>query len=135
MVQFLKAFTPAVVAVVGIVVLGRKESSRVWLSLLGLCLATSLTVAGEKNASPTGFFLAALSSICEAVRLILTQYLVQDLKFTLWESQYYLAPFGGFALLLAGLVVEGGDCMKVGGFGKVTEFPLHFDYCWSQHLD
>ena len=126
MVQFLKAFTPGVVAVVGLGLLGRTESTSVWVSLLSLCLATSLTAAGENNASLFGFGLAATSSLCEAIRLILTQYLVQDMKFTLWESQYYLAPCGGIALLLAGLYFEGEDCMDAGGFRKVAEYPGQF---------
>ena len=60
------------------------------------------------------------------MRLILTQYLVQDLSFTLWESQYYLALCGGIALLLAGLYFEGEECINAGGFSKIAEHPGQF---------
>ena len=65
MVQFLKSFTPVVVAIVSHVVLARRESPRVWASLLALSAATALTAAGDKHASVFGLALAATSSTTE----------------------------------------------------------------------
>ena len=126
MVQFLKSFTPVVVAVVSHTVLGRRERTSVWLSLLGLCFGTALTAAGDAHASALGLALAATSSATEALRLVLTQYVLQDMSFTIWEAQYYLSPAGGACLLLVGAIFEGPKCFAAGDFAKLARFPLLF---------
>ena len=124
--QFLKSFTPVVVAVVSHTVLGRRERTSVWLSLLGLCFGTALTAAGDAHASALGLALAATSSATEALRLVLTQYVLQDMSFTIWEAQYYLSPAGGACLLLVGAIFEGPKCFAAGDFAKLARFPLLF---------
>ena len=124
--QFLKSFTPVVVAVVSHTVLGRRERTSVWLSLLGLCFGTALTAAGDAHASALGLALAATSSATEALRLVLTQYVLQDMSFTIWEAQYYLSPAGGACLFVVGALVEGPKCVAAGDHAKLARFPLLF---------
>ena len=124
MVQFLKAFTPVVVSIVGVMILKRRESTAVWISLSALCCGTALTAIGETNLSLVGLLLAVTSALSEAVRLILTEFLVKDLKFSLWETQYYLSPLGGATLLMAGILLEGQAFISRDGFAVIVNHPL-----------
>lgn len=129
MIQFLKAYTPIVVTGVAAVLLGERPSFRVCLALLALCGGTSVSAssgsgAGGEGAS-FGLFLAAGSASTEAVRLVCTQFVLQNCKFTLWESQYFLAPGAAMCLVGTGLWHEGAALWASGDLGRVvSEKPL-----------
>ena len=89
-------------------------------------MGTALTAAGDAHASALGLALAATSSATEALRLVLTQYVLQDMSFTIWEAQYYLSPAGGACLFVVGALVEGPKCVAAGDHAKLARFPLLF---------
>ena len=90
LVQFLKAFTPIVVTAVAALLLNDRPSKRVVMALVVLCAGTAVTAADDVAVTALGLFLAAGSASTEAVRLVLTQFVLQDCRFTLWESQVSL---------------------------------------------
>ena len=90
LVQFLKAFTPIVVTAVAALLLNDRPSKRVVIALVVLCAGTAVTAADDVAVTALGLFLAAGSASTEAVRLVLTQFVLQDCRFTLWESQVSL---------------------------------------------
>jgi len=106
LIQFLKAFTPIVVTIISLLILKRKVTLRVWLMLLIICCGTSMTAMGEAYIQYLGLFLAFGSSTTEAIRLVLTQFALQDCKMSLLESQYHMAPVAALALLLLSYFLE-----------------------------
>mmetsp|Transcript_51769 Transcript_51769/g.110745 ORF Transcript_51769/g.110745 Transcript_51769/m.110745 type:complete len:323 (-) Transcript_51769:106-1074(-) len=133
-IQFLKAFTPVAVAVVGSTFMHQHERPAAWASLMGLCLATAMTAGGSTEASPYGVLLGLVSCVTEAVRLSLMQFVLKDCSFTIWESQYYLAPVGGSALLAAGLLLEGKACLQDSCHRVILGQPLLFGLAASMGL-
>ena len=126
LVQFLKAFTPIVVTAVAAVLLNDRPTRRLVVSLVVLCAGTAVTAADDVAVTAFGLFLAAGSASTEAVRLVLTQFVLQDCRFTLWESQYYLAPAAAVSLVLTGWCYEGARLRESGDLAKVAENPLVF---------
>jgi len=126
LIQFLKAFTPMIVTLTGYFILGRKASTEIWVALMIACFGTSMTAAGDMSAEPFGFLLAAGSSITEAIRLVLTQFALQDCKFTLLEGQYFLAPAGAACLLTLSLFWEAPQLLATNGLSVVFKRPFDF---------
>ena len=62
------------------------------LAVLGICVGTALASAGEGSFHPLGLLLMLTAEVSEAVRLVLTQKLLQNLKFGVVEGQFYMAP-------------------------------------------
>uniref|UniRef100_A0A6U0Y8D2 Sugar phosphate transporter domain-containing protein n=1 Tax=Rhizochromulina marina TaxID=1034831 RepID=A0A6U0Y8D2_9STRA len=126
MIQFLKAYTPIVVTGVAVCLLNDRPSLPIVLSLVALCVGTSATASMGDSSDSFGFFLAAGSATTEAIRLVLTQFVLQDCRFTLWESQYYLAPAGAACLIGLGLFVEGQRLQEQGALAVVARAPHLF---------
>jgi drug/metabolite transporter (DMT)-like permease len=131
LIQFLKAFTPMVVTLFTLVLLKKRQSSQVWLALVVTCFGTSLTAVGDMKLNLLGLVLAACSSSTEAVRLVLTQYALQDCRFTLLESQYFLAPAGAVCLLLVSWFFEREKLLASGDLAKLHDNPGTFLVCGS----
>lgn len=54
------------------------------------------------------------------------RFVLQDCRFSLWESQYYLAPAGASCLILTGCYFEGHRLLTSGDLEKVTAAPHIF---------
>ena len=80
-IQMLKAFTPTVTLsmlwVTGIEV----PSVRVLLAVLGICAGTAIASLGESSLNLIGLGLMLIAEVTEALRLVLTQKLLTNLKF------------------------------------------------------
>jgi len=120
----LKAFTPVMVLVVVTALRIERPSFKVIISVLGICLGTAIASAGEVNFSPLGIILMLLAELTEAIRLVLTQYLLTNLKFGIIEGQYFLAPAGALCLFTGSLVMEGGSMMEK------QAYHLIWDHWW-----
>ena len=64
------------------------------LSVLVICVGTAIAAVGEVDMTALGLFLMFAAEFMEAIRLVMTQYLLQNLKFGIVEGQFYLAPAG-----------------------------------------
>ena len=124
LIQFLKAFTPIVVTAVAVVLLGKRPTVPVVASLALLCAGSSVTAAEDVSVTMFGVLLACGSASTEAVRLVLTQFVLQDCSFSLWESQYYLAPAAAVCLVSTGLYYEGGALRESGDLRLLAGAPL-----------
>lgn len=125
-IQFLKAFTPASIAILGYLLLGKKLNTYAAMWLAALIISTTLSVEGDATITSLGLVLAALCSTCDAVRLVLQQYLLHDCKFGLWESMYFFAPVGGTFLFLSGCYLEGAEIVEKQAYMAVVYHPLSF---------
>lgn len=125
-IQMLKAFTPATTLVIlwasGIEV----PSTRVLLSVLVICLGTAVTSVGEGSLNMVGLALMLSAELAEAVRLVLTQKLLQNLRFGVVEGQYYLAPVSAVWLFTAAAVHEVPRALRTEAWRVVLAHPLAF---------
>ena len=67
-----------------------------------------------------------LAELTEAVRLVMTQFLLQNMKFGVVEGLYVLAPASAFWLFLASACYEFRDMSNEGAFLVVAANPLTF---------
>ena len=67
-----------------------------------------------------------LAELTEAVRLVMTQFLLQNMKFGVVEGLYVLAPASAFWLFLASAGYEFRDMSNKGAFLVVAANPLTF---------
>jgi len=125
-IQFLKAFTPIITACTTFALLRRKETNRSILALVALCISTSAVAGGDTNISLIGLGLSLGGSVAEAIRLVLTDFLLSGTKMQVLESMYYLAPAGGVCLFLLGAATEGPALMANGDLSKVASNPAMF---------
>lgn len=105
-VQMLKSFTPAIVMIMLAAFKIDIPTNEVVLSVLVLCFGTALASFGEMNMNWIGFFMMVGAALSESTRLVLTQFLLKNLKFSAIEGQYYLAPASAVCLFAGSLVLE-----------------------------
>lgn len=125
-IQMCKACTPVIVSGMLYVAGVEKPSRRVMTSLYLICIGTFVTTTFEPNASVLGLFCMFMAEISEATRLALTQFLLQNLKFSVIESQYILAPASALSLTLASLIFEGRAMIADNSLAIVLAHPLEF---------
>lgn len=105
-VQMLKAFTP-VMTLTGLVLFGlTRPSMRVVVCVLVICLGTAIAGAGELNFSLVGMCCMLLAQACEALKLIFTQVVLQNLRFDLVETLYYVTPTSAAFVFVFALLLE-----------------------------
>jgi drug/metabolite transporter (DMT)-like permease len=106
-IQMIKSFTPVVIllfqASMGV---GKPATWSVIFSISIICIGTAITCTFAANYTVTGLILMVVSQSTEALRLVLTQYLLQDLKFDVFESMYRLAPASAASLFVASIIFE-----------------------------
>jgi len=125
-VQILKAFTPVFVVAMLYVTRVDVPSRRVTLSIVALCLGTSIASAGEAKFNLTGLVIMFIAETCEATRLVLTQKLLTNLKFPALEGLYYMAPICSFWMFSLATVIEMPSAIRDGKFSLVGEQPQLF---------
>lgn len=105
-IQMLKAFTPTVTLsllwLTGIEV----PSMRVIGAVVGICAGTAVASLGETSLNLIGLGLMLTAEVSEALRLVLTQKLLTNLKFGVIEGQYYMAPVSALWLFSAAAMTE-----------------------------
>eukprot|EP00924_Labyrinthula_sp_SR-Ha-C_P008995 snap_masked-scaffold_2-processed-gene-9.26-mRNA-1 protein AED:0.04 eAED:0.04 QI:0/0/0/1/1/1/2/0/321 len=122
LIQMLKAFTPVIV-MLGLFFSGlEKPRKEVVLSVVG----TVLNCAGSKEFNFTGIICMFLAEFFEALRLVLTQFLLKNKKFSVIEGQFYLAPVSGFCLFILWLFSESQEMMKAENLGIIMENKYYF---------
>lgn len=89
-------------------------------------MGTAIASVGEVNFSPMGLTVMFLAELTEATRLVLTQYLLTNLKFGIIEGQYFLAPAGALCLFAASAMLEFRTILDKGGFYLILSHPWMF---------
>mmetsp|Transcript_25482 Transcript_25482/g.71729 ORF Transcript_25482/g.71729 Transcript_25482/m.71729 type:complete len:452 (-) Transcript_25482:91-1446(-) len=125
-IQMLKAFTPAVVLGVmwglGAPRVGRAAVGFVFVIVAG----TVIEVKGELHATIVGLTLMMVSEVMEAINLVMTQRLLQELKFTVVEGFYVLAPPSAACLFGAAAFLEWPSMLREGHLDIVASNPWRF---------
>jgi hypothetical protein len=98
--QMLKSFTPVVVMLTLHFSGVETMSIQVAAGIGGIAIGTLISSEGDVSANFVGLLLFAMSSVSEAARVVITQYVMQTKKLTVFSSMYYLAPMSSAWLLL-----------------------------------
>jgi hypothetical protein len=122
----LKSFTPVILMIVGILAKIEHANTPVVISVLIISLGTAATCSFTPQLNMLGIFIMFMSELMEGIRLVFTQYFLQQLKFGVTEGQYVLAPACAFWLFSASLIFEVPDMIEKGAFGVMMQYPFHF---------
>jgi drug/metabolite transporter (DMT)-like permease len=125
-IQMLKSFTPVMIMITGYIAKVDIPTVPVWVSVLVITVGTIFTCSFTPTLNILGIFIMFLSETAEAIRLIMTQFFLQHLKFGIIESQYVLAPACAFWLFLASLCFEFPKMASSGGFDIILSNPAPF---------
>eukprot|EP00039_Didymoeca_costata_P017071 m.313560 g.313560 ORF g.313560 m.313560 type:complete len:322 (+) comp16491_c3_seq2:164-1129(+) len=125
-IQMLKAFTPVITLVVLYLLKVETPSARLVLAVVGISVGTLLAVAGEAEFDITGFTIHEISAVAEALRVVLTQRLLQGSRFSLLEGLFYMAPAGMISMMVLIILFEAKDLISEGALAKVVEIPGTF---------
>lgn len=125
-IQILKCFTP-VITMVALFVAGLEiPTRRLILSVSVIALGTAIASVGTINLSVLGVVIMLLSETFEAVRLVMTQYLLTGMKFHPIEGLMYLAPACTFWLAIGSLMMESKAMIAEGAGYLILNQPLKF---------
>jgi len=91
-IEILKGFTPVVTIMVQAVFGQAFPRPIAGLAVLMISLGTAISSYGEMELNLVGVSLMLASVYCEAIRLMLTQRLLQDMRMHVLVTLYYLAP-------------------------------------------
>ena len=125
-IQMLKSFTPVVMMVVSYLANIDMPSSPVVWSIVIIALGTAATCSFTPELNMIGLAIMFMSEATEAIRLILTQFFLQNLKFGVVEGQYVLAPASAFWLFLASFIYEFKTMYEKDAFYIILSNPLIF---------
>jgi len=104
--QILKTLTPAMTLAVSYALAVDRPSARVCGYVLVICMGTAIAAQGDIALPPRGLALQLGANLAEALRVVLSQWLIAKQRLPLLEAQYHVAPSQAGCLLLASLALE-----------------------------
>ena len=105
-IQMLKSFTPVVIILFAYLASVETPTMPVIYSVILISIGIAATCSFRPTLNVLGLFIMLLSAVMEAVRLVVTQYLLKQLKFGVIEGQYVLAPASALWLFIASAIFE-----------------------------
>ena len=105
-IQMLKSFVPVIIMTTAYLSGTENPNEPVILSVIIISLGTALTCTYTPSINFAGVAVQFIAEVCDAVRLVLTQYLLQNLNFGVIEGQYVLSPASAFWLFLFSFIFE-----------------------------
>jgi len=126
LIQMLKSFTPVIVMIVAYFARIETPSKYVIISVVVISVGTAMTCSFATNITIVGLLIMLGAEIAEAVRLVLTQFLLQNLKFGVVEGQYVLAPATAFWLFTVSALYELPTMMENNAIVIILTNPFTF---------
>jgi hypothetical protein len=115
-IQMLKSFTPVIILITSVIAKIENPNIPTWLSIFMISIGTAATCSYTANLSVLGLCIMFMAEFAEAIRLLMTQHLLQNLKFSIIEGQYVLAPATAFWLFMASAMYEGSSMYEANAF-------------------
>lgn len=122
----LKSFTPVFIMLTAFITGLETPSIQVVSSIIVICLGTAFTCSFSPQLNIFGILVMMLAEWAEAIRLVLTQFLLQNLKFGVIEGQYVLAPASALWLFAASFITEFSQMRKDDAFTIILNNPIAF---------
>lgn len=124
LIQMLKAVTPSIVLVVMYISSVELPPSRAIWCLTLIMLGTIAEVKGELSYEVVGLLLMAVSCTCEAITMVMSQKMLQNLKFSEIETMYFLSPPTFFILCVPAALWEWESLLRNTRYLVFVEHPL-----------
>lgn len=125
-IQMLKAFTPTVTLLMLFLLQIERPSALVSMTVIGMCAGTAAATVGTTDFNLVGLLIMLSSETCEALRLVLTQKLLQNNNFGVVEGQYYMAPVSFMWLISASAILELPRAIQSGAWRAPLNHPGPF---------
>ncbi|KFM26452.1 putative sugar phosphate/phosphate translocator [Auxenochlorella protothecoides] len=125
-IQILKAFTPVITMLAMFLAGLETPTRRLVAAVAGIAVGTAVAAAGEVRLDVLGVAIMMLSEVFEAVRLVLTQRLLQGMRFHPIEGLMYLAPSCFLWLGLGSLLLEAPRMARADALAVVQAQPATF---------
>jgi len=125
-IQMLKAFTPVVTLTLLCLTRIEVPSRRAALSVAGICVGTAIASLGEGSLTTLGLMIMLAAEVSEAVRLVLAQKLLKNLKMGVIEGQFWMSPVSCVWLFGGAALIELPDMMRTKAWTIPAAHPLHF---------
>jgi len=125
-IQMLKAFSPAIMVLLLSFMGVEYPSRRVIFCVLGLSFCTAVASAGEVNFNVIGVLFMAGASCSDALRLVIAQKLLKNLKLKPVETLYYTSPVCLLWMVPAALATEMPLALHRNSFKLILKHPLMF---------
>lgn len=121
-IQILKAFTP-VITMFALSLANVEQPNQIMIYAVGVvALGTAVASYGELNFSLLGLILVICAETSEALRMVMTQYMLVSLKFHPLEGLMYLAPACSGWLMAGAVLVEWPQMAASGGVDIAREY-------------
>ena len=125
-IQMLKAFSPAIIVATSYATGVEYATFPIILSVLIISLGTATTCTFTPSLNMIGIMTMFAAELTEAFRLVLTQYFLQQLKFGVVESGYFLAPASAFWLFTASMYFEIPTMLEKNAFQIMQDHVQYF---------
>lgn len=125
-IQMFKSFTPVLIMLVSFLMSVEIPSQQVIISVIIISIGTAATCSYTPQLSLIGLSIMFAAEVLESIRLVLTQFVLQNLKFGVTESQYVLAPPSALWLLVTSMVFKFSSMYEKKAWLIVFENPLVF---------
>lgn len=122
-VQICKAFGPVILMLMVFAFGLDKPTVLLVFSIVTIAIGTSVSSYGELHFSAVGFLVIMCAQFSEGIKLVLSQILMTNLKFSIWEGMYYMGPASAFWLLIGFAVHEMPRMLEEGGLQKMADNP------------
>eukprot|EP00041_Stephanoeca_diplocostata_P014146 m.253930 g.253930 ORF g.253930 m.253930 type:complete len:329 (+) comp19598_c1_seq4:354-1340(+) len=125
-IQMMKSITPAT-TMTALSLLGKIPPSDEVMAVVVICGGTLMAAYGEMQLTMIGLMCVCLSEVAECARLVMTQLLLTDMKFSIVDALLYITPCGFFWLMSGALVFEYDDMVQQNAYVIFLEnIPLFF---------
>eukprot|EP00041_Stephanoeca_diplocostata_P012610 m.211154 g.211154 ORF g.211154 m.211154 type:complete len:289 (-) comp19023_c0_seq31:501-1367(-) len=125
-IQMLKAFTPVITLLVLYAFRIEKFNTRLTLAVGGISVGTLIAVASEVQLDVFGLVIHEISAVSEAIRLVLTQKMLTNMKFSPVEGLHYMAPSGALCMTLLVILFELRPMVQHNAWSVVVAHPMMF---------
>lgn len=125
-IQMLKAFSPAYMVFFLAALQVERPSRRVIACVLGLSVCTAVASAGEVNFNIIGVSFMAAASCSDALRLVVAQKLLRNMKLQPMEMLYFMSPICILWMLPFALIGEVPTAIRRDSFALVYQHPMLF---------
>ena len=125
-IQMLKAFAPAMLLGM-LIIMGLEQPSRQLVTAIAIIvLGTTVSAFGEIRFSWLGTGIMLFAEFCECARLAMQQVLLKNLKFSVIEGLFYMTPAALVFLVLLSAWYEFPQMAEDRAFEKMSANPVAF---------
>ena len=125
-IQMLKSFTPVIIMLTGYMANIESPTFPLVVSVVVISLGTAITCTFSLEYNVMGLFIMFMSELTEAIKLIFTQFFLQQVKMGVIETQLVIAPASAFWLFLASAFYEMPTMYDYGAYHKLLRYAPIF---------